>query len=241
MGFPLTGVGGHSLLQGICQTQGLKTCIVCIAGGLFNTIPLDMYVGCILCKDVFVVYARINIYTQVYIYTHVCMLLCHHSVMPDSETPMDCSPTRLLRPWDSPGKSTGVGCHALLQGDLPDAGITPESLALGGGFFTPEPAGKPYLYILFCILFHSGFITGYWIHVPRAPQQDLVVDPFSEQEFASASSRLPFCISHAPTPLTTTNVFSRSLSLFPRNFVIFFFKHPSAGPVIPSAFVSLSH
>ena len=25
--------------------------------------------------------------------------------------PMDCSP----RPWDSPGKDTGVGCHALLQ------------------------------------------------------------------------------------------------------------------------------
>ena len=25
-------------------------------------------------------------------------------------------PTRLPRPWDSPGKNTGVGCHFLLQG-----------------------------------------------------------------------------------------------------------------------------
>jgi len=25
-------------------------------------------------------------------------------------------PTRLLCPWDSPGKDTGVGCPALLQG-----------------------------------------------------------------------------------------------------------------------------
>ena len=25
-------------------------------------------------------------------------------------------PTKLLCPWDSPGKSTGAGCHALLQG-----------------------------------------------------------------------------------------------------------------------------
>ena len=29
--------------------------------------------------------------------------------------PMDCRPTRLLRPWHFPGKSTGVGCHFLLQ------------------------------------------------------------------------------------------------------------------------------
>ena len=28
--------------------------------------------------------------------------------------PIDCSLTRLLRPWDFPGKSTGVGCHCLL-------------------------------------------------------------------------------------------------------------------------------
>ena len=43
---------------------------------------------------------------------------------------------RLLCPWDSPGKYTGVGCHALL---LPDSGIEPTSLmspALAGGFFT---------------------------------------------------------------------------------------------------------
>ena len=25
-------------------------------------------------------------------------------------------PARLLCPWDSPGKNTGVGCHFLLQG-----------------------------------------------------------------------------------------------------------------------------
>ena len=29
--------------------------------------------------------------------------------------PRDSLPTRLLRPWDSPGKNTGVGCHFLLQ------------------------------------------------------------------------------------------------------------------------------
>ena len=33
-----------------------------------------------------------------------------HSVRPHRQ-----QPTRLLRPWDSPGKNAGVGCHFLLQ------------------------------------------------------------------------------------------------------------------------------
>ena len=38
------------------------------------------------------------------------------SVMSDSLRPNELQPTRLLRPWDFPGKSTRVGCHFLLQG-----------------------------------------------------------------------------------------------------------------------------
>ena len=37
------------------------------------------------------------------------------SVMSDSLRPHRQQPTRLPRPWDSPGKNTGVGCHFLLQ------------------------------------------------------------------------------------------------------------------------------
>ena len=36
--------------------------------------------------------------------------------MSDSSRPHGLQPTRLLRPWDFPGKSTGVGCHCLLRG-----------------------------------------------------------------------------------------------------------------------------
>ena len=36
-------------------------------------------------------------------------------VVPDSLWPHGLQHTRLLRPWNSPGKSTGVGCHCLLQ------------------------------------------------------------------------------------------------------------------------------
>ena len=37
------------------------------------------------------------------------------SVMSDSLRPHGLQPTRLLHPWDFPGKSTGVGCHCLLR------------------------------------------------------------------------------------------------------------------------------
>ena len=38
------------------------------------------------------------------------------SVVSDSSQPHGLQPTRLLRPWDFPGKSTGMGCQSLLQG-----------------------------------------------------------------------------------------------------------------------------
>ena len=37
------------------------------------------------------------------------------SVVSDSAWPHKWQPTRLPRPWDSPDKNTGVGCHFLLQ------------------------------------------------------------------------------------------------------------------------------
>jgi len=37
------------------------------------------------------------------------------SVESNSSQPHGLQPTRLLHPWDLPGKSTGVGCHCLLH------------------------------------------------------------------------------------------------------------------------------
>ena len=46
----------------------------------------------------------------------ICCCCCQvTSVVSDSVRPHRWQPTRLLCPWDSPGKNTGVGCHFLLQ------------------------------------------------------------------------------------------------------------------------------
>ena len=42
------------------------------------------------------------------------LLLSHFSRVRLCATPQT-QPTRLRRPWDSPGKNTGAGCHFLLQ------------------------------------------------------------------------------------------------------------------------------
>ena len=46
----------------------------------------------------------------------LCLILCNS---------MDCKTARLFCSWDSPGKNTGVGCHALLQGIFPTQGSKP--------------------------------------------------------------------------------------------------------------------
>ena len=63
----------------------------------------------------------------------------------------------LLCPWNSPGKSTGVSCHFLLQGIFPTQGSNlglPYSVQI---LYHLSHQGSPiytYTYILFQILFH---------------------------------------------------------------------------------------
>ena len=56
-------------------------------------------------------------------------------------------PTRLLCPWDFPGKNTGVGSHALLQRIFPTLGLNsrlPLPPALQEDSLPTEPTGKPH-------------------------------------------------------------------------------------------------
>ena len=52
-------------------------------------------------------------------------------------------PTRLLCPWDSPDKNTGVGCHAFLQGIFLTQGSNLALLHWQVGSLPLAPPGKP--------------------------------------------------------------------------------------------------
>ena len=54
-------------------------------------------------------------YTYDIYYKNKCCCCKVTSVVSNSMRPHRGQPTRLPRPWDSPGKNTGVGCHFLLQ------------------------------------------------------------------------------------------------------------------------------
>ena len=63
---------------------------------------------------------------------------------------------QVLCPWDSPGKNTGVGHHAVLQGIFPTQGWNPVSCGsrIAGRFLTSEPPVKPFLMLILALIFN---------------------------------------------------------------------------------------
>ena len=69
------------------------------------------------------------------------MLTC--SVVSDSLQPHGLQPTRLLCPWNFPGKNTGMGCHFLLQGIFPTQGSNPGLPHCRGILYQMSHKGSP--------------------------------------------------------------------------------------------------
>ena len=70
----------------------------------------------------------------------ICVLI--HPVVSSSSWPHGPWPARLLCPWDSPGKNTGVGPHALLRGPFQSRDQTCVSAALLAGSLPLAPPVK---------------------------------------------------------------------------------------------------
>ena len=70
---------------------------------------------------------------------------CTPLVVSDCLRPCGLEPSKLVYPWDFPGKNTAVGCHALLQGIFPIWGSNLCLLHLHqqAGSSPPAQSGKP--------------------------------------------------------------------------------------------------
>ena len=73
------------------------------------------------------------------------------SVASDSVTPRGLWPTRLLCPWDSPGRDTGVGYCALLQGSS-----CISCISCIAGRIEPASLTAPALQVILYPLSHHG-------------------------------------------------------------------------------------
>ena len=89
------------------------------------------------------------------VYVFVCVFT--RSVVSDSLQPNRLA-TRLLCPWNSPGKNTGVGLPFPSPVDFPNPRTELMYPALAGGFFTTEPLGKP-----LSVFIGMGNFIGYWV------------------------------------------------------------------------------
>ena len=74
--------------------------------------------------------------------------------------PHGLQPARLLCPWNFPGKSTGVGCHFLLQVIFLTQGLNPYLLHWQADPLPLSHRGSPYIYIFFFfqILFYYSLL-----------------------------------------------------------------------------------
>ena len=97
-------------------------------------------------------------------------------VVSNSLRPHELWPARLLCPWNSPGKNTGVGCHFLLQGIFPTQGSYLRLLHLlhrQVDSLPSQPLNKAVVYLRHC---QTNLQDGYTI---LHSYQQCICDPVS--------------------------------------------------------------
>ena len=79
----------------------------------------------------------------------MCVCMLSHPVESDSLLPPELQTTRLLCPWNFPGKNTGAGCHFFLQGIFPTQGLNLSLLspASADRFFTTRATWEAQYFI----------------------------------------------------------------------------------------------
>ena len=98
----------------------------------FRHVPLDSVLLCVMFSPLEMIYSVMHSHGACVCALQPCLTLRPHGLWP----------ARLLPPWGYPGQNTGMDCHALFQGNLPNPRIEPTSPALTGRFSTTEPPGE---------------------------------------------------------------------------------------------------
>ena len=101
-------------------------------------VSVNDYSECYLGGISFYFYLDSNYFLKSSIAQALCVHAC--SVVSDSLPPHGLQPTRLLCPWNSPVKNTGVGSHFLLLGIFPTQESNPATQV---DSLLSEPPGKP--------------------------------------------------------------------------------------------------
>ena len=172
-------MGCHFLLQGIYLTQGsnwgLLHCRWLLYHLSYQESPMVSVVKSKWWKDLIIPKWKWS-----------------HSVMFDSSRPRELQPTKLLHPWESPGKSTGVGHHCLLQ-------QSPKSLqTISGRSWTPERISALLLHVSIGMLCNpmDYSLPGSSIHgILQARVLEWVAIPLLQGIFLTQGSKpgLPHC------------------------------------------------
>ena len=117
-----------------------------------------------------------------------------HSVESDSLQSLRLYPVRLLCPWDSPGKNTGVCSHSFLQGIFPTQESNPVS-CIAGRFFTTWDTRKAPCNGCYSLTFNFGICQKslfYQLSPCWMSQDELFQDNFWPTMFIHLISKL-FC------------------------------------------------
>ena len=82
----------------------------------------------------------------------------------DPQRPQGLQPTRLLHPWDFPGKSTGVGCHCLLQNMMLTVWIS--FLSISTSLFIPVMTQFRTIYFVFTMYIFVSLMPHNFAWIP---------------------------------------------------------------------------
>ena len=136
------------------------------------------------------------LFTSFYIqYKYSTTMVLSHAVVSDSLQPSRPQPARLLCPWDSSGKNTGMGCHFLLQGILLTQGSNLHLLHCRQIL----PQGSPSIFLLLLKLEMLTVLTYF-----KLPRQGNFNSSLSPSSFTSSIQLAHFILLSVDTSVPTT-------------------------------------